>query len=106
VTYWELVDPALLRDLFPVDLGSIGHAGQAETSAMLAAAPGLVRPGPTAFEPITRANDPFLVPDMGVSGVLGDPAAASADAGERFLSAAGHALAELIDSLDHGDARS
>ena len=46
VTYWELVEPALLRDLFPVDLGSIGHAGQAETSAMLAAAPGLVLPGP------------------------------------------------------------
>ena len=27
-----------------------------------------------AFEPIARENDPFLLPDMGASGVLGDPA--------------------------------
>ena len=100
VNYWELVDPSFLGDLFPVDLGSIGHAGQAETSAMLAAAPGLVRAGPAAFEPITRANDPFLQPDMGASGVLGDPSAASADSGERFLSAVCHGLAELLDTLD------
>ena len=100
VSYWELVDAALLGELFPVDLGSIGHAGQAETSAMLAVAPALVGNGPAAFEPITRANDPFLLPDMGVSGVLGDPSAASAEAGERFLSAACTALAEYLDSLD------
>lgn len=100
VNYWELVEPSLLRDLFPVDLGSIGHAGQAETSAMLAVALGLVRTGPTAFEPIRRANDPFLLPDMGASGVLGDPSAASADAGERFLTAACRGLAELLDISD------
>ncbi len=100
VSYWELVDPSLLRDLFPVDFGSIGHAGQAETSAMLAVAPGLVRMGAAAFEPITRANDPFLLPDMGASGVLGDPSAASADVGERFIAAACHALAELLDTFD------
>ena len=29
------------------------------------------------FEPIERANDPFLLPDMGASGVLGDPSAAT-----------------------------
>jgi len=101
VNYWELVDAAVLRDLFPVDLGSIGHAGQAETSAMLAVAPGLVGAGPSAFEPITRANDPFLLPDMGASGVLGDPSAASADAGERFLAAVCHGLAELLDASDN-----
>ncbi len=100
VSYWELVDQNVLRELFPVDLGSIGHAGQAETSAMLATAPALVRSGPSAFEPITRANDPFLLPDMGVSGVLGDPAAASAEAGKQFLSVACTALAEFLDTLD------
>lgn len=100
VNYWELVDQEVLRELFPVDLGSIGHAGQAETSAMLATAPALVGSGPSAFEPITRANDPFLLPNMGVSGVLGDPAAASAEAGEQFLSAACTALAEFLDTLD------
>ena len=101
VSYWELVDPSLLSALFPVDLGSIGHAGQAETSAMLAVAPDLVSAGPSAFEPITRANDQLLLPDMGVSGVLGDPAAASANAGEQFLDAASRTLAEFLDILDH-----
>ena len=52
VNYWELVAPALLRELFPADLGSIGHAGQAETSAMLAALPALVGTTGAAFEPI------------------------------------------------------
>jgi creatinine amidohydrolase len=100
VHYWELVDQSVLRDLFPVDLGSIGHAGQAETSAMLAVAPGLVGPPSAAFEPILRENDPFLLPDMGASGVLGDPSAASAADGEQFIGAACRGLAELLDTLD------
>lgn len=99
LNYWDLVEPSLLGELFPVDLGSIGHAGQAETSAMLAVAPDLVGTASSAFEPITRANDPFLLPDMGASGVLGDPAAASAAAGERFVESASDALAELLDTL-------
>ena len=104
VNYWELVEPAFLRELFPVDLGSIGHAGQAETSAMLSVAPELV--GDTAsaaFEPIARENDPFLLPDMGASGVLGDPAAASPEAGEQFLGAVCAALAGLLDALPASD---
>lgn len=100
VHYWELVDQSVLRDLFPIDLGSIGHAGQAETSAMLAVAPGLVGPLSAGFEPILRENDPFLLPDMGASGVLGDPSAASAAAGEQFVGAACQGLAELLDTLD------
>lgn len=99
VNYWDLVEPSVLSELFPVDLGSIGHAGQAETSAMLTVAPELVGTPSTAFEPITRANDPFLLPDMGASGVLGDPAAASAAAGEEFLGTACRALSELLDAL-------
>ena len=99
VNYWELVEPSLLSELFPVDLGSIGHAGQAETSAMLTVAPELVGTASPAFEPITKANDPFLLPDMGASGVLGDPAAASAAAGEQFVGTACRALAELLDAL-------
>jgi creatinine amidohydrolase len=103
VNYWELVDASRLRELFPVDLGSIGHAGQAETSAMLAVAPELVGTAPAAFEPIARANDPFLLPDMGASGVLGDPAAASLPAGEQFVDTACRALAELLDSFPSPD---
>jgi creatinine amidohydrolase len=99
VNYWELVEPSLLGELFPVDLGSIGHAGQAETSAMLSVAPDLVGTPSPAFEPITRANDPFLLPDMGASGVLGDPAAASPAAGEHFVATACRALAEVLDAV-------
>ena len=99
VNYWDLVEPSLLGELFAVDLGSIGHAGQAETSAMLATAPELVGVASPAFEPITRENDPFLLPDMGASGVLGDPAAASQAAGEQFLGTVCRALAELLDDL-------
>ena len=100
VNYWELVAPGLLRELFPVDLGSIGHAGEAETSAMLAVAPELVGETEGArFEPIRRENDAFRLPDMGASGVLGDPSAASAEAGERFISEAVDGLARLLDSL-------
>jgi creatinine amidohydrolase len=101
--YWELVEPSLLGGLFAVDLGSIGHAGQVETSAMLAVAPKLVGTASPAFEPITRANDPFLLPDMGASGVLGDPAAASPAAGERFVDTAALGLAELLDALARHD---
>jgi len=100
VSYWELVEPSALRELFPADLGSIGHAGQAETSAMLALEPGLV--GVTrdaAFEPIVKENDAFRLPDMGASGVLGDPSTASASNGELFLAAAALGLAEYLDSL-------
>ena len=103
VSYWELVEPSLLAELFPVDLGSVGHAGQVETSAMLAVAPGLVDTASQAFEPITRANDPFLLPDMGVSGVLGDPAAASAAAGEQFVATASRGLADVLDALASPD---
>jgi creatinine amidohydrolase len=100
VNYWELVDDATLRELFPADLGSIGHAGQAETSAMLSAYPALV--GDAAgkpFEPILRENDAFRLPDMGASGVLGDPTAAGAGAGAAFLDAAVQGLAALLDAL-------
>lgn len=99
VNYWELVEPSLLRELFPVDRGSIGHAGQAETSAMLAAAPELVGTAAPGFEPITLENDPFLLPDMGASGVLGDPAAATAAAGEQFVATASQGLADVLDAL-------
>jgi creatinine amidohydrolase len=99
VNYWDLVEPSLLRDLFAVDLGSVGHAGQVETSAMLAVAPELVGVASPAFEPITQENDPFLMPDMGASGVLGDPAAASPSAGEQFLETVCRALAGLLDAL-------
>jgi len=66
---------------------------------MLSAAPELVGTPSESFEPIVRANDPFLLPDMGASGVLGDPSAATAELGERLLAAVAEALAAVLDSL-------
>ena len=106
VTYWDLVEPALLRELFAADLGSIGHAGQAETSAMLSIDAALVGElSGVAFEPIERENDDFRLPDMGASGVLGDPSAADAAAGERFLAEAAAGLARLLDALPSATAK-
>ena len=37
LSYWELVAGDRLLELFPFDLGSVGHAGEFETSVMLEA---------------------------------------------------------------------
>ena len=74
VNYWELVDAApRTRSSFPVDLGSIGHAGQAETSLMLARHPALVRAPLRRSSRSPRRTTRCLVPEMGETGVLGDP---------------------------------
>ena len=101
VNYWELPGADALRELFPADLGSIGHAGEAETSMVLAIAPAHVGSPGDAFEPIERPNDALLVPDMGTTGVLGDPSAADAALGERFLEAVAAGLAAYLDHVPH-----
>jgi creatinine amidohydrolase/Fe(II)-dependent formamide hydrolase-like protein len=99
VSYFELAE-ASSRRLFPVDGGSPGHAGELETSLSLAVHAQLVgdRHGP--FEPIAAAQHALLVPDMGRSGVLGDPSAATAEAGAAFLEDVTVALARIADELD------
>ena len=42
IDYWELVPGDRRSELFPFDLGSVGHAGELDTSIMLEAFPGLV----------------------------------------------------------------
>ena len=69
------------------------HAGHTETSVLLAVRPQAVRSG--RVEPGLRVSLPQLLPELrrrgvaGVSanGVLGDPTGASAEAGERLLTA-------------------
>ena len=110
LSYWELVAPTRLNALFPFDLGSVGHAGEFETSEMLAAFPALVGEPGFAHEPIIERNPTFLVPDMGESGVLGDPRAATADDGRKVLDDVVAALVALLDGkredddLDNADA--
>jgi creatinine amidohydrolase len=96
-SYWELIGPEL-AELCGADHGSPGHAGQMETSLMLAVAPELVR-APTAFEPVDPANTALLAVELGPSGVIGDPTAASAELGRALLDAAADALARLVDAL-------
>ena len=99
-SYWDLVKPARLNALFPFDLGSVGHAGEFETSEMLAAFPELVGEPGFGFEPILEQNAAFLAPDMGESGVLGDPRAATADGGQAVLADVVAALVAHIDGTD------
>jgi creatinine amidohydrolase len=100
-SYWELLPGSLGAELFPADGGSIGHAGQAETSLMYALFAERVRlpGGPVAHEP-ARAQYGFAIYErLGETGVIGDPAAADAEAGRAFFDAAARAVAELLDAL-------
>jgi creatinine amidohydrolase len=103
VSYWELVRPTRLSALFPYDLGSVGHAGEFETSEMLEAFPELVGEPGFGFEPIMEQNAAFLLPDMGESGVLGDPRAATAEGGRAVLEDVVSALVALLDGEDAQD---
>jgi mycofactocin precursor peptide peptidase len=86
---------------FPCAAGGDAHAGRTETSLMLALDPTLVRPvraaGNTAplgdLLPTLRAGGVVAVSP---NGVLGDPAGASADEGERLLAAMSDALGAAI----------
>jgi creatinine amidohydrolase len=97
VSYWELVPAERLAELFPFDLGSVGHAGEFETSLMLEAFPASVGEPGFGYELIAESNDALLAPDMGESGVLGDPRAATAEAGREVL---GEIVAALVVMLD------
>jgi creatinine amidohydrolase len=103
ISYWELVRTTRLNALFPFDLGSVGHAGEFETSVMLSAFPELVAEPGFGCEPIAEQNAAFLVPDMGASGVLGDPRAATAEGGHAVLEDVVTALVAVIDGGDGSD---
>jgi creatinine amidohydrolase len=83
--------------------GGDAHAGFAETSVMLYLAPGLVRP----FDAVTGETRPLaaILPDLvargvravSASGVLGDPAGASAGRGREMVRAMVASVADRID---------
>ncbi|WP_225835888.1 mycofactocin biosynthesis peptidyl-dipeptidase MftE [Streptomyces sp. NK08204] len=91
VAWWPCLPP-----------GSDAHAGRAETSMMLRLRPAAVRveqavAGPT--DPVHLLIDRLVAESVGgvsPSGVLGDPAGASAREGERLLEEMAHLLAEDI----------
>lgn len=85
-----------------VDLGGDAHAGRAETSGILALAPGLVR-GERAAAGVTSPIDELLprlradgVRAVSPNGVLGDPDGASGVEGETLLARAVHRLVAMV----------
>ncbi len=97
ISYWEVVRTPRMTALFPFDLGSVGHAGEFETSVMLEVFPDLVGEPGVGHEPILEQSAAFLVPDMGESGVLGDPRAATAEDGRAVLDDVVAALVAVVD---------
>ncbi|MGH9585479.1 MAG: creatininase family protein [Acidobacteriaceae bacterium] len=115
VTYWNMAAPELgaLRESGE---GGMGHAGELETSIVLAINPSIVRTrmaGPDGSWPCSEflARDmlrggPASVSrsfsDISRNGAVGDPSTATAEKGERFLSVIVAKLTELVKELDSG----
>ncbi|MFC4548966.1 MULTISPECIES: creatininase family protein [Halorussus] len=107
--WWSNLD-ALVEDLLDT---SLGHADAVETSAMLAAAPDLVREaaledaeenGADSWGKTVRgAPVGFDAVDFTESGAVGDPTEGTAEIGEKLLDAAGDDLAALVDWLAERD---
>jgi creatinine amidohydrolase len=88
------------------------HAGEVETSWMLAAAPSLVRPSEAVCEYPARLEDPgqvrpelapatfgWLTRDLSSSGIMGDATAATRAKGERWIELRANALARAFAGL-------
>jgi creatinine amidohydrolase len=115
VTYWNAAAP-LLRTMRESAEGGMGHAGELETSLLLAVKPKVVRAG--RMQPDGKwPTSTFLAKDMLVGGsasvsrtfaeisnlgAVGDPRTASAEKGERFFAAVVTSLAELVNDLESG----
>ena len=90
------------------------HAGEVETALMLSAAPDLVRTdqytsnyiadinNPEVLKPeFSPANFAWLTRDIAESGVMGDPAPATAENGDKWVEAAAVKIAEALTAMYH-----
>jgi len=114
-TYWVLAAEkfAEIRDSEP---GGMGHAGEMETSVMLALHANLVRTDclePDGEEQRCRFDHKDMLEPGKVGqfrlwnewsrkGAIGDPTVASAEKGELFIEAAVDSIAELVDEFKAG----
>lgn len=104
VTYWLETTAAFVQIL--EDQENVLHAGEGETSMMLALEPDLIDPGQLAgakgadglgFNRAGKSGARWRsLAHVTENGVIGDPTTASAEKGERMLDAAAAALANLI----------
>lgn len=99
VSYWDLIDGATLVRLAGEDKGSIGHAGQVETSLMMALAPERIGAVTNGFEPLeSQSSGSLELPALGSTGVIGNPHAASESIGSALLGDVVTNLAAKIDN--------
>jgi creatinine amidohydrolase len=101
ISYWDLA-PDVARNVFAADKGAIGHAGQAETSLLLARRSelvGRISARPHESVDVELARDRASVDGLGEAGVVGDPAVASAEAGAAFFDAVCTELAAVFDAV-------
>jgi len=109
VTYWIMASEEIGR-IRESELGGIAHAGEFETSCMLAIKPHLVnrslfeRKVPRwrsnyilmDFETRDKVDFGIRTDDFSTTGVIGDPTLATKEKGKEFLKAATDALCEFI----------
>lgn len=96
-SYWDVAAKSA-QALFSTDHGSLGHAGQAETSIIAALRPELCHPERViGHEPIKPPIGVTAIERLGESGVSGDPSAGTAELGGRFLDEVVRRLIDLFD---------
>lgn len=108
-TYWHLADPGAGRNEFKQS--EMGHAGEWETSMILALDPSLVRGHESVSE--TKPGNPFLpaarawtMPDRSRDGYVGVPSAANADKGEQLFEVFAQGVVDLIRRIIRWDGNS
>lgn len=113
LTYWDLINAESVKQIRTGDIGSIGHAGEMETSLQLYLRPRLVDMSQAASSPIRPklkhqwadlfAPGPVFMMDSPHRPVepfvRGDALAASGEKGEKFLRCSIEALAEYLEEF-------
>lgn len=108
VSHWKAAEP-LLDEIREAGPHGWGHAGEMETSLMLAIRPDLVKgelPPRDGTHPESEYADrvsQFLrMDEMTEQGIYGDPAYGTAEKGERMFEAIAGCLADIVGDLQSG----
>lgn len=105
-TYWHLADPR--SEIDGLVQSEMGHACEWETSMILRLDPSLVHEHQQVTEvefgnPFLPASRAWTMPDRSEPGHVGDPAAASAEKGERLFEVFAAGVVDLIRRVQHWD---
>jgi len=109
---------AVFEGLNPQEAAYGFHAGEVETALLLSATPELVNQDqftvnyiadiskPEVLKPeFSGANFAWLTRDIAESGVMGDPTAATAENGDKWIVAAAAKVAEALTAMYHYENR-